>query len=295
MTNAVNLPEVSDAVQWYHKAVAFPLSLLAARGLGPLGGENSISAVIEAVLAKKAGQPVDFELSKTDQFFVEQLASKEIPDEMLEFRELSHEVQHEILKYWQGEVIDVIWLGAGIFTLSHPLLAQRKENAWHVWSDIEPRIVQDAAAVFDELKARGSESNIAYDIRLPDDVDRLNQWMAFMSSITRRLVIFGYGVTYALTMAENYRWLHQLELPESTDVLFVFNAPAEKIPLMPGIMAAFHKQRMMNYTSETVSALFAKTIPGSEIIWEKRRTDTRNGMWGTWLISAPAGKRRESR
>lgn len=91
MTNEITLPKVSDAVKWYHRALAWPLRLLSSFNIGPLGGENSISVVIETVLAKNEGRDIDFELSKTDKFFVNQLAGKSIPDEMIEYRELNHD------------------------------------------------------------------------------------------------------------------------------------------------------------------------------------------------------------
>lgn len=289
-----DLPQAPDSVGWYHQAAAIPLRALAAFNLGPLGGENSISAVIEAVLARKRGEEVDYPLSKTDQFFVKQLAEQEVPDEMLEYRELSHQAQREILRRWGSEAMSVVWLGAGVFTLMHPLLAERKPQDWHVWTDANPKIVQDAKVVFDEYRARGDTYNLTYDVTLPYDVGKLNNWLKLITTSTQHLVIYGYGVTYALTMAENHEWLSKLELPAHVDVLFAFNSPDQQIGFMPGLMAAFHQQRMVYYDTEAVQALFETAVPGSQIVWEAPRSETRSKIWGTWLIESTARSRRQA-
>ncbi len=289
----VDLPQAPNTISWYHQAAAAPLRAMASFNLGPLGGENSISAVIEAVLARKRGESIDYPLSKTDQFFVTRLASAEVPDEMIEYRELNHEAQREILRRWSDQVMSVVWLGAGVFTLLHPLLAERKPQDWHVWTDANPKIVQSARAVFDEYRARGETYNLTYDITLPYDVGKLNNWLQLIAANTQHLVINGYGVTYALTMAENYEWLSRLELPAHVDVLFVFNSPGQSITFMPGLMAAFHQQRMVYYDHAAVQTLFAATLPGSDIVWEIPRSATRNGIWGTWLVESTARSRRQ--
>lgn len=284
-----NLPSAPNTVKWYHKVVAAPLRFLSHYNIGPLGGENSISAVIEAVLAEKRGEAVEFELSKTDLFFKQQLTKIEPPDPMVEYRELNHEAQRQILKIWPDEQpMAVIWLGAGVFTLYHPLLAERGPKDWHLWSDKNPKIVSDARAVFDEMLARGEVGKMSYDITLPQDVNKLNSWIKLMTSEIKRLVIFGYGVTYALTTAENYAWLSQLELPDNVDVLFVFNSPGQHLDFLPAVTAAHHQQLMVYYQTQDIEALFKTAVPGSRIIWEKPRSQTRNKLWGTWLISRPA-------
>jgi hypothetical protein len=77
------MPKARNTVKWYHQLIALPLQGMAALNLGPLGGENNISTVIEAILAKKKGQTLDFELSKSDRFFVQQLTKADLPDEMI--------------------------------------------------------------------------------------------------------------------------------------------------------------------------------------------------------------------
>jgi len=139
VTNQIQpLPQVKDAVHWYHHLVATFLRGLSAVNIGPLGGENSISAVIEAILAAKKGEAVNFELSKSEQFFLKQFTKTEPPDEVIENREINHEVQREILRRWGDHRLGVIWLGAGVFTLEHPLLSEHKQNDWHVWTDASP-------------------------------------------------------------------------------------------------------------------------------------------------------------
>ncbi|RMG88114.1 MAG: hypothetical protein D6712_04275, partial [Chloroflexi bacterium] len=101
------------------------------------------------------------------------------------------------------------------------------------------------------------------------------------------IIIFGYGVTYALTYKENVQWLKYLALPENKPASFVFNTPAKPIPFSAGITAATHRQRMVHYTREAVESLFRQTIPGSKIVWEKPASQTRTGAWETWLIHRP--------
>ncbi|HEX6387106.1 MAG TPA: hypothetical protein VF177_20770 [Anaerolineae bacterium] len=259
--------------------------------IGPLGGENSISAVIETVIARKKGHDVNFPLSKSDQFFVQQFTQSDPPDEMIEYRELNHAAQNEIIRRWGNQRLGVIWLGAGVFTLEHPLLEERKQRDWHVWTDASPRIVESALKRFNELHQHDQLGKLSRGITLPYDVEQLNQVIDFLAPNVSHIVIFGYGVTYALTARENYQWLSRLRLPENLDVSFVFNSPGAAIPLLPGVMAAFHQQRMVYYDSSDIAALFAAALPGSEIIWEIPREQTRNKLWGTWLILSPARTR----
>lgn len=280
-----HFPLAQDSIRWYHKLAAAPLQLLAAANLGPLGGDNSISAVIEAVLLKKRGESVTFPLSKTDSFFVAQLTQQDIPDEMIEYRELSHEVQREILRRRSGGHMVVIWLGAGVFTLEHPLLAEKRPFDWHIWTDASPKVVSSARELFDEMLQKGQSGNISNHVTLPEQVTRLNHLIELTTFEADQLVFMGYGVTYALTMAENQQWLQQLILPPGRKVSFVFNAPAATIPMLPGVMAAFHHQRMVHYERSHIEAL-CTIIPNSKIVWEKPRETTRNKIWGTWLIEA---------
>jgi hypothetical protein len=282
------LAEAPDTVKWYHHLLSLPLRAFSALNMGPLGGENSISAVIEAVLAKQKGQPVDFQLSKTDQFFAAQLTNRGVPDEMIEYRELSHEAQREILRRWGGRRLGVIWLGAGVFTLEHPLLAERKPTDWHVWTDASPKVVADALKLFQAFQQQNELGNLAQNITLPQEVGPLNHIIQFIAAQVDHIIILGYGVTYALTVAENYQWLSRLDLPANIDVSFVFNSPGAAMPILPGVMASFHQQRMVYYTDEHVIALFHNALPHSEIVWQRPRKETRNKLWGTWLIHRPA-------
>ncbi len=292
---ADQLPPSSDAVTWVHQAASAPLRALSALDIGPFGGENSISAVIETILAPRYNTTPDFELSKSEQFFVTQVTKGgDIPDELLEYRELGHHAEEEVLRRWGNEPMAVIWLGAGVFNLNHPLLRDRKPQDWHIWTDAHPKVIREAQSAFDDMRARGATYNLTYDVTLPYDVDKLNQWMELITTNIQRLVIFGYGVVYALTMRENYEWLSRLKLPEHVDVLFAFNGPNKRIPFVAGLMASFHNQRMMYYNDESVQALFSTTVPGSEIVWTIPREDTRNNMWGTWLIESTAESRRSA-
>lgn len=277
-------PVAPDTIKWHHKLLAKPLQLLSALGLGPLGGDNSISAVIEAVLLKKRGETPSFPLSKTDTFFVQQLTEQAIPDEMLEYRELSHEVQREILRRHDSGHMVVIWLGAGVFTLEHPLLAQKRPFDWHIWTDASPRVVKSAKHLFDEMLQKGQSGNISNHVTLPQQADRLNHLIDLTTFEANHLVIMGYGLTYALTMAENYDWMRRLSIPSGLKTSFVFNAPGPAIPTLPGVMAAFHEQRMVYYERHHIEALFAATMPNYQIVWEKPRNQTRNNIWATWLI-----------
>jgi hypothetical protein len=178
---AVQLPHTPDAVKWYHRAASTPLKALSAVNLGPLGGENSISAVIEAVLAHKKGESVTFEMSKSDRFFTEQFTKQEPPDEMIEYRELSHLVQNELLKRWGNKRLGIIWIGAGVFTLEHPLLAEGRQENWHVWTDALPRVVESALRRFNELQENQKSGKLSQNIVLPEDVNQLNEAIDFVA------------------------------------------------------------------------------------------------------------------
>lgn len=285
------LPRTPDAVKWYHRLASTPLKALSALDLGPLGGENSISAVIEAVLAHKRGKPVDFEMSKSDRFFTQQFTKQDPPDAMIEYRELSHLAQKEVLKHWGDKRLGVIWIGAGVFTLDHPLLVARAQNDWHIWTDALPRVVESALQRFNALQETQRTGKLSQNIVLPQDIQQLNELIDFVAPNVDQLVIFGYGMTYALTIEENYHWLSRLQLPSDKDVGFVFNGPAASIPFFPGVMAAFHAQKMVYYTLADIEALFRTAVPGSEVVWYKPRAETRNKMWETWLIFSGAAKR----
>lgn len=288
---AVQLPYTPDAIKWYHHLASAPLKGLSALNLGPLGGENSISSVIEAVLAHKRGEPVSFEMSKSDRFFTAQFTKQDPPDEMIEYRELSHLVQNEILSRWGDKRLGVIWVGAGVFTLAHPLLADERQNDWHIWSDALPRVVESALHRFEQLQENQKLGKLSQSIELPQDIDQLNDSIAYLDTVVDHLIIFGYGVTYALTIEENYQWLSKLKLPTHMDVSFVFNGPAKVIPFFPAVMAAFHNQRMVYYTLADIEALFKAAVPNSKVIWHKPRSETRNNMWETWLIFSEADTR----
>jgi len=290
MANPGSIPKVRNTVKWYHQFIALPLQGMSALNLGPLGGENSISTVIEAVLAKKKGQTIDFELSKSDHFFVQQLTKAGLPDEMIEYRELNHLAQEEIWRRWGHQNLGVVWVGAGVFTLTHPLLAQRKQSDWHFWTDASPKIVADARQAFQEIHQRMAV-DLAQSVRLPQDFNQLNRAIQLIAPHVSHLVFNGYGVTYALTASENYEWLSKLVLPPGLDVSFIFNSPGQALPTLPAVMAAFHRQRMMYYKREDIEGLFAAAVPGSRIVWSKPRLETRNKIWETWIIHAPAHTR----
>lgn len=282
------LKSARETVQWYHHAAALPIKLLSAANIGPFGGENAISAVIEAVLLRKKGITPSFSLSKTDTFFMNMLTKQTIPDAMIEYRELNHEAQQQIIERWGKKKMGVIWIGAGVFTLEHPLLAARKPADWHIWTDKLPKIVNEAQQTFNEIRQRSTDVGLSYTLTLPEEVDVLNRCINLIAAGLEHICIFSYGVTYALTVQENFQWLSKLRRPNNVDMSFVFNAPGSQLGLMPGMMAAFHNQRMQYYQRENIESLFDATIPGSRIVWEKPREQTRNKIWGTWIVHAPA-------
>ncbi len=280
-------PELENFVKWYHQLAALPMRALATLKIGPFKEEPSLSAIIEAILAAKRNEEVGYQLTGAERMFAKALTNRGIPDEVIEYRELSHEVQREILNRWGKQRLGVIWIGAGVFTLSHPLLANSKPEDWHIWSDAHQRVVSAAQELYQKVKARSQQGELIAEIILPDDVQALNRSIALMEPDVDHIIIFGYGVTYALTYQENYQWLKYLALPENKPASFVFNAPAKPIPFGAGITAATHRQRMMHYTREAIESLFRQTILGSKIIWEKPAEQTRTGAWETWLIHRP--------
>ena len=68
---------------------------------------------------------------------------------------------------------------------------------------------------------------------------------------------------------------------------FILNSMPQDIPLMPGVMAAFHNQRMVYYDRQTIEAIFSETMPGSAILWEIPQEESRYGV-AVWLVNAPA-------
>jgi hypothetical protein len=167
-------------------------------------------------------------------------------------------------------------------------LAYNPATTWHIWTDASPKIVADSRSEFERMRQRGESSGLSYDLTLPQDVDKINEWIEFVIPNAEHIILFGYGVTYALTIEENYRWLSQIKRPAGVDFSFVFNSPGSTIPTLPGVMAAFHNQEMVYYEDEHIAALFEAALPGSEIVWKKGREQTRNKMWGTWLVHLPA-------
>lgn len=272
-----------DAVNSIHKAMAWPLRALSRRNIGPFGGDNTISVVIEAVLAKKRGEDPDVSLSKTDQFFVKQLTGRAIPDVVMEYRELNHEAQLEILRLRSRSALTTIWLGAGAFTLRHPLLAQRRPADWHIWTDKDPKVFKQAFTVFEEMRKRKGIKDIPYEISLPGQVDRLNDWIKMAADQSDQILLNTYGLFYVFTLEENQDWLKRLVIPPNKKVWLIANSPGAKLPFMAGTMAAFHHQRMMHYQTEHIDALIQDAFPEAKLLWDRPRHSTRNKVWATWL------------
>jgi len=63
MTQAVNLPPTEPVVTPLHRFMGTPIRLMSALNIGPFGGENSISSVIEALVLYKRGTPLNYELT----------------------------------------------------------------------------------------------------------------------------------------------------------------------------------------------------------------------------------------
>ena len=236
-------PIAVDTIAWYHHLLSSPIKFLDLINLSPIGGENSISAVIEAVLVAQKGIKLGFPLSKTDEFFVKQLTRRGIPDPMIEYRELSHKAQQQLLTYRGDEALGVVWLGAGVFTLSHPLISQRRSQDWHLWSDKSPKIVQDAKEVFEETRPKHSTAPHTHEINLPEDVERLNDWIKIFQPNVKKMVIFGYGLFYALTYQENARWLKKIGSPHRYGCLFRIEFPREKNPFASRLNGSFSQAK----------------------------------------------------
>lgn len=279
-----------NSIRWYHHLLAIPLKLLSALNLGPFGGENSISAIIEAILAKKKGQEVDFPLSKTEKFFVKMLLSPSAPplEQLTTYRDLNHRAQKAVIDLWGKKPLGVIWVGGGVFTLDHPLISSSQVNDWHIWTDANPKVIASARAKFDELRQKTALHSGAFNIALPQDIDKLNENIRFLASKkVERIIIQAYGLLYVMTMEENLEWLSKLERPQGIDIAFIVNSMPVHIDGGPAVMAAFHDQRMVYYHRSHVESLFGKYFPGSEIVWSIPGDDTSYGI-ETWLINVPA-------
>lgn len=282
------LPTVRNAVTWKFRWMTLPIRIMNQLNIGPFGGENSVSAVIEGLIASRNGTTIDFPLSKTEAFLISKMKDVEDIDGILEYRELNHEAQQQVLDRWGHQTLGVIWIGAGVFTLAHPLLLHRKPDDWHIWTDANPKVMSNARTVFDEMRERGSHGNLSYDIMLPQDVDTLNRTISFLAHHgTQHICIFCYGVNYILTMQENVAWLSKLRLPDEIGVSFVFNGGDEHISPNAKFIAAVYRQPFYIYNRPEIDQLFRATVPRAEVVWERPRTQTPYKAWETWLIYRP--------
>ncbi|MEL7534521.1 MAG: hypothetical protein AAFN10_24660 [Bacteroidota bacterium] len=279
------IPKGLDTVKPLHKMSALPLKLLNSINIGPLGGDNAISVIIETVLAKKRGEEPEYDLSKTERFFVNQLAKTDIPPQVVDYRAISIEAQEELLSRFGHETLGIIWIGAGVFTLAHPLMSKNQDNNWHIWTDSSPRVVHSALKAFSKMQNKNKVAKLSHTIELPQDGPRLNDWIRFLSDHVDRIIVMGYGVNYALTPAENHQWLQAIDQSSlNLPLHFVFNSPAEKIKFLPGLIAAFHNQRMVYYTRDDIERLFRASFPEARIAWEKKRSESDSKVWEAWII-----------
>ncbi len=283
-----DLPTTPPVVTNVHRLLAMPIQAMNALNIGPFGGENSVSAVIEALLHYKRGEPIDFELSKTERFLFERFKDHNDIGELQEYRDLSVQAQEFVLEHRQENSLGVVWLGGGMITLEYPLIGKRKPDDIHVWTDAHPKVVGAAQSFFKEVTQHAAPHNLAYDITLPRDVDKLNRILNFLGNArVDQIVIMMYGVSYVMTIQENYEWMRQLELPPGIPVTMVFNSPQGGA--LPGkLIAAVHDERMYAYNLPHIHALYGAAFPAHEVVWHKARTDTQSGMWETWVIDLPA-------
>lgn len=275
-----------DTIRWYHRALAAPLRTLADRELGPFGGGWSLPAIIEGTVQHDRGvHDFGHPLSDTEQVMVGWLSHR-LPAELVEYRDLSHEVQRVILDRYGEEPLTVIWVGAGVFTLHHPLVSRARPDDRHLWTDATAEVALTSGRALDLRPGRPPVDRKP--VKLPEDVGLLNQWIERLTGGPKRLVIFAYGVGFTLTPEQNHEWLSRLEIPADVDCLIVFNSPGPDLPLWSGVMAAFCGQRMVHYPDSDVGALFARAVHGSEVVWHRPRETTTTGEWGTWLFERPA-------
>ena len=120
----------------------------------------------------------------------------DISDDLVEYRELNHAVQEEILRRWGQQKLGVIWLGAGVFTLEHPLLQNWKENDWHIWTDKSPKVVASALTKFQEMQERLGK--LSRSITLPHEMGYLNEAIEFVSQYVESPHHFGLRVLRTL-------------------------------------------------------------------------------------------------
>ena len=283
-------PVYRNSIRWYHHLLAQPFKLLSAMNIGPFGGENSISAVIETILAKQKGQGVDFPLSKTEQFFVKMLLSPNAPpvDQLVEYRELNHIAQKAVLDLWGKQKLGVIWVGGGVFTLDHPLIASSQSHDWHIWTDANPKVIASAREKFDDMRQRTALRSGAFNITLPQDIEKLNENIRFLvSKKVERIIIQAYGLLYVMTKEENLEWLGKLDRPKGIDFAFILNSMPPKIGMGPAVMAAFHNQRMVYYDTEAIQSVFAQALPGSQIVWTRPKEETQFDL-ETWVVNVLA-------
>lgn len=278
-----------DAIRWYHYALALPLKALTALKIGPLGGENSISVVIEAILIQKRGETADFPLSKTEEFFVRTLTSPNAPspEPLIAYRRFNHLAQEQVLERWGDQRLGVIWLGGGVFTLEHPFLRPERAADWQIWTDAHPKVVRTARAHYDDICNRSNGHGKIQNMLLPEDIDRLNQHIRFLAQNgVQHIVLQTFGLFYILTAQQNAEWLSQLERPKGVTISLIADAMSRHVELMPAVMIAFHEQRMIYYERSHVEELLRQTQPDARIVWELPRSPETFGQ-AVWLIEFP--------
>lgn len=286
---APQLPHVKDNATFIYKLLGLPVQALTALNIGPFGGSMSVSALIEALLAYRKNETLQFELSKSEAFLFDKMKDMEEVGELQEYREINLEAQEEVIKRWGTRKLGVIWLGGGMVTPHYPLFNHRQDINWHFWTDTHPRVVDTAHELFHKMREAGASAGLSYDVTLPQDIDKLNRIIDFaVRQNIEHLVLQMFGFIYVLTPKENYDWLSKLNLPKNLDVTFIINAPNEKLSTPARFAAATHNQRMMAYSKQDMQALFNATIPGCEFVWEATHENRTFKAWDGWVLHRPA-------
>jgi len=155
----------------------------------------------------------------------------------------------------------------------------------HIWTDASPKVIASAEAMFNDMRQRGKDSAVSYDVYLSDDIVKLNRIMQFLEKLNvEHIVINLYGMSYILSIEDNYRWMKDLYHPEGRKMSFIFNSMNHHMALPGKVVAGVHNQPVFNYQQKHVEALFDALYDNYEIVWYKLALETEFKILSTWVI-----------
>jgi hypothetical protein len=280
------LPTLPSIIKWYHFLAAKPIQLLDALKIGPFGGGYSVSPIIEGSIQYKRGEPITVPMSKTESFMFERMKDQTGVEQLLGYRRTQDEIQQEVLKHYSDDKKGVVWIGAGIVSTKYPLIAERKPEDLHVWTDKRLSIVQAARPLFAEMQDRMGNVELFYDLVLPEHIDKLNRIIKiFANAKCNHVILSLLGVWYILTPKQHQKWLTQLEIPDGMRLSFILSGMGMQLPLVGKIAAAIDNQRSYEYNVPDIKAVLDPIFPAGKLMHTIPREE--DMVFETWWYRVP--------